>query len=107
MTRWLNKRWRVHAMLAGTLCVGMACGALAAQPAPDSSSASTGMTLVTSAMSLEQAVAKVQGETHGKVLRADTRQYGDAPEYRIKVLTPDGHVRVISVRARPARASED
>lgn len=54
-------------------------------------------------LTLEQAVAEVQKKTHGKVLRASSRQYGDATEYRIKVLTPDGHVRVIPVRSKPAQ----
>lgn len=49
-------------------------------------------------LTLEQAVAKVQMETHGKVLRAGKRRFGNLIEYRIKVLTPDGHVRVVPVR---------
>lgn len=51
-------------------------------------------------VTLDEAVAKVEKQTHGKVLRASSRQYGNATEYRIKVLTPDGHVRVIPVRSR-------
>lgn len=53
-------------------------------------------------MTLEQAVTKVQTKTSGKVLQADTRQSGQITEYRIKVLTPAGHVRVESVRSKPA-----
>ena len=49
-------------------------------------------------LTLEQAVAQVQKHTGGKVLRAGQRQFGDMIEYRIKVLTPDGHVRVVPVR---------
>ncbi|HEX7339682.1 MAG TPA: hypothetical protein VF271_07075 [Rhodanobacteraceae bacterium] len=56
-------------------------------------------------ISLEQAVARVQRETHGKVLRAGQRQFGHMIEYRIKVLTPDGHVRVVSVRTPMAPAA--
>lgn len=58
-----------------------------------------------SGLTLEQAVAKVLKKTHGKVLRASSRQYGNAIEYRIKVLTPDGHVRVIPVRSRQSNTS--
>lgn len=47
------------------------------------------------ALTLEQAVTQVQQDTGGKVLSADPRRVGHHTEYRIKVLTPDGHVRVI------------
>lgn len=50
-------------------------------------------------LTLEQAVARVQNETGGKVLKADSRNTGRVVEYRIKVLTPDGHVRVITLRS--------
>lgn len=50
-------------------------------------------------LTLEQAVARVQNQTGGKVLKADSRNTGRAVEYRIKVLTPDGHVRVITLRS--------
>jgi len=46
-------------------------------------------------LTLEQAVTQVQQDTGGKVLSADPRRVGHHTEYRIKVLTPDGHVRVI------------
>jgi hypothetical protein len=51
-------------------------------------------------LSLEQAVSKVQKDTGGKVLSADTRlvERGRITEYRVKVLTLDGHVRVVPVR---------
>lgn len=57
-------------------------------------------------MTLEQAVAKVEKDTHGKVLRASKRLFGNLIEYRIKVLTPDGHVRVVSVRTSKPPASK-
>lgn len=47
-------------------------------------------------MSLDEAVARVQRETGGRVLAAETR--GDT--HRIKVLMPNGAVRVIHVDAR-------
>jgi len=51
-------------------------------------------------MSLEQAVSKVQRETGGKVLSANSRlvERGRITEYSVKVLTLDGHVRVVPVR---------
>jgi hypothetical protein len=55
-------------------------------------------------LTLEQAVQRVQDRTHGKVLKADSRNTGRAVEYRIKVLTPDGHVRVITMRSDQTNA---
>jgi hypothetical protein len=48
-------------------------------------------------LSLDQAVVRVQQQVGGKVLSAEPRQIGRKVEYRIKVLTPEGHVRVIAV----------
>jgi len=50
-------------------------------------------------MSLQDAVAKVERETHGRVLSAETKHNGRQTVYRIKVLTRDGQVRVIEVPA--------
>jgi uncharacterized membrane protein YkoI len=50
-------------------------------------------------LSLQEAVAKVERETHGKVLSAETKHNGRQTVYRIKVLTHDGQVRVIEVPA--------
>nr|WP_240922605.1 hypothetical protein [Oleiagrimonas sp. C23AA] len=58
-------------------------------------------------MTLEQAVAKVQSDTGGKVLAADTQRRGRTIEYRIKVLTPNGHVRVVPVRTEARWAKND
>ena len=55
-------------------------------------------------MTLEDAVAKVQQDTGGKILSADPRQFGRRTEYRIKVLTPEGHVRTISISSDAPRA---
>ncbi|MDA3912751.1 hypothetical protein [Oleiagrimonas sp.] len=66
--------------------------------APDSSSASSKSRTATP-LTLEQAVARVQNQTGGQVLKADTRQQGRITEYRIKVLTPDGHVRIVTLRS--------
>ena len=56
-------------------------------------------------MTLEQAVSKVQKDTGGKVLSADTRlvERGRFTEYRVKVLTLDGHVRVVPIRTETAK----
>ncbi|MDE2308584.1 MAG: PepSY domain-containing protein [Xanthomonadaceae bacterium] len=50
-------------------------------------------------LTLDQAVLKVRQQTGGTVLSAEPHRIGRRVEYRIKVLTPDGHVRVISVSA--------
>lgn len=104
MVDCLDKRVLMRGLLAAGLCClplvvfGSARPARAQSVAPEQ----TALAHVT----LEQAVAKVQSQTHGKVLRAGTRQYGNMTEYLIKVLTPDGHVRVIPVRSKPVRTSE-
>ncbi|GJM10944.1 MAG: hypothetical protein DHS20C11_32200 [Lysobacteraceae bacterium] len=57
-----------------------------------------------SAMNLQQAVRKVQSETGGKVLSAQTIKDGKREVHKIKVLMPNGRVRVISVQGdRPDR----
>lgn len=82
----------------------LAVAALAGTPARAATAGVSGPVVVSaSSLTLEQAVAKVQEKTHGKVLRASSRQYGNTTEYRIKVLTPDGHVRVIPVRSRQSQ----
>ena len=50
-------------------------------------------------LSAPEAVAKVQQETSGKVLSVQTLMTGKHKFYRIKVLTPDGQVRVVQVAA--------
>jgi hypothetical protein len=58
---------------------------------------------------LDQAVIQVQQKTDGKVLSAEQRHVGRRLEYRVKVLTPEGHVRVVTIEAasvqRPSAAS--
>jgi len=54
-------------------------------------------------LTLEEAVAKVQQDTGGKILSADPRRLGRRTEYRIKVLTPDGHVRIIAISSDAPR----
>lgn len=50
-------------------------------------------------ISVEQAVQRVQQETSGKVLAVQTLTIGTRKIYRIKVLTPDGRMRVMQVPA--------
>ena len=51
------------------------------------------------ALERKEAIAKVQHETQGKVLSAETKQIGRQVIYRIKVLTRDGKVKIIEVPA--------
>jgi hypothetical protein len=61
--------------------------------------------------SLEQAVKQVQHATRGHILAADTVSRGKSNVYRIKVLTPQGQVRVVQMhsnpRARPRQGKPD
>lgn len=50
-------------------------------------------------LSLGNAITRVQQETNGQVLSAESRRWDRHTEYRIKVLTPEGHVRVMTVPA--------
>lgn len=56
------------------------------------------------ALTLEQAISRVQRESGGTILSAERQRRGRKVEYRLKVLTPDGHVRVLAV---PADAAAD
>ena len=71
-------------LVSAVLC----CAVLVAAPAAQAAN-----------LSLQDAVAKVERETHGKVLSAETKHNGRQTVYRIKVLTRDGQVRVIEVPA--------
>ncbi|RDS82849.1 hypothetical protein DWU98_06815 [Dyella monticola] len=55
-------------------------------------------------MSLDEAVTQVQQKVGGKVLSAEPRHIGrNKVEYRIKVLTPEGHVRVFRMPSDATR----
>jgi uncharacterized membrane protein YkoI len=69
------------------MAVLLACALVVAPAAP------------AAAMSLQEAIAKVERDTHGKVLSAETKRTGNRAVYRIKVLTRDGRVQVIEVPA--------
>jgi len=53
-------------------------------------------------LSLGEAVSRAQHETRGQVLSAESRHYDRRTEYRIKVLTPEGHVQVMTIPANGA-----
>jgi hypothetical protein len=72
-----------------SLCVGVA-GAAVAQSVGDK-------------VTLDQAVQQVQQETGGRVLSAEQRAVGRRQEYRIKVLTPQGHVKVVVVSSESGK----
>lgn len=50
-------------------------------------------------LSLDEAVNQAQQETNGQVLSANSVRRDRRTEYRIKVLTPQGHVRVMTIPA--------
>lgn len=75
-------------MKRGLLVALLCCACLIAAPA-----------LRAAAISLQDAIAKVERDTHGKVLSAETKRNGNRAVYRIKVLTRDGRVQVIEVPA--------
>jgi hypothetical protein len=64
-------------------------------------------------VTLEQAVKQVQRQTHGHILATDTVTRGKTNVYRIKVLTPQGQVRVVQMRSNgrtqsdPGRSGSD
>lgn len=51
-------------------------------------------------VSLNEAVQQVQRETGGRVLSADTVSQGGRAVHRIKVLTPSGQVRIVTIDAQ-------
>ena len=51
------------------------------------------------AATLKEAIEQVERETGGKVLSADTIRTRGTVVYRIKVLMPDGRVRVFQIPA--------
>jgi hypothetical protein len=59
------------------------------------------------AISLQDAVERVQRETGGKILTAETVRQGRASVYRIKVLTREGRVQVVTVPAAGSGRAND
>lgn len=52
-------------------------------------------------LSVQQAVEKVRKESDAKVLSVQTVQVGKRKLYRIKLLTRDGQVKVVDIKANP------
>lgn len=50
-------------------------------------------------LTMQEAIAKVQHETGGKVLSAETKTQGTKTIYRIKLLTRGGQVKIVEVPA--------
>lgn len=93
-----------HRMLASALAcalLGCAAAAFAGKPPPPPASPPA------HPATLEQAVKQVQHQTRGHILAADTVSRGKSNVYRIKVLTPQGQVRVMQLHssARPQTSS--
>jgi len=57
------------------------------------------------AETLDEAVARIRRETGGRILRAETVTRDGERVHRIKVLLPDGRVKIFIVRARLRCAS--
>ena len=55
------------------------------------------------AVDLQDAVERVQRQTSGRILSAETVRSGRQKLYRVKVLTPEGRVQVVTVPAAGAR----
>jgi len=62
-----------------------------------------GPALAQRAVDLQDAVERVQRQTAGRILSAETVRSGRQKLYRVKVLTPDGRVQVVTVPAGGAR----
>lgn len=90
----------IRLVLAGAawLCAASASAGKPPPPQPPSSAPPR-------PASLEQAVKQVQHRTGGHILAADTIQHGQAKVYRVKVLTPQGQVRVMQLRSKPGSQS--
>ena len=56
---------------------------------------------------LPEAVARVESETGGKVLQVRAIQRGDREVYRMKVLTPEGRVKIVHDDPKRARNRRD
>lgn len=91
------------AMLAIALLAATAGSVAAARAAPPAH-APAKSAAAPAPISLEGAVEQVQKQTRGRILSADTIPNGRAKLYRIKVLTPDGHVRVLQLDSDQATA---
>lgn len=77
----------------------LACASAAVQARPphDAGNADERNARAHDERELDRAVGQVRRETHGRVLSADVDEANEDRSYRIKVLTPGGRVRTITV----------
>ncbi len=54
-------------------------------------------------LTLEQAVERVQRDTHARVVKAETLRERDETLYRLRLLAPDGRVSTVMVHAASGR----
>lgn len=93
-TRVRHRRWVALAFAVATTMTGF--GTVGAK---DASSKAPTRQISPREISVEQAVQRVQQQTSGKVLSVQVVTMGKHKLYRIKVLTPDGQMRVVQVPA--------
>lgn len=74
-------------------------GLATAVPSPQSGGNHSYRLAAKQGVSLEQAVAQVQRDTGGRILTAETIKRNGRSVHRIKVLLPNGNVRVVHVEA--------
>lgn len=93
--RSMGKQYRIWASALG--CALLVCAAaFASKSSPPAASPPH-------PASLEQAVKQVQHRTGGHILAAETVSRGKSSVYRIKVLTPQGQVRVVQMHSNNVR----
>ena len=80
----MRKAWIVCLLLSCTAAFG------AEEPTPPARDKS----------SLHEAIEQVRRQTGGRILSAETVGHGKNQVYRIKVLTPQGSVRVVQIPTR-------
>lgn len=73
---------------------------ITAAPAPFLGVATQGGQNAQQGETLDQAVRRIRRETGGRILRAETITQDGRRQHRIKVLLPDGRVKIYRVRAR-------
>lgn len=85
---------------AGVACALQVCAVLALAGPPPRSARPPASAPV-HPTNLEQAVKQVQHQTQGHILAADSFARGQSKVYRIKVLTPQGRVKVMQLHSNP------
>ena len=84
------------------LIVFAACLSISVAAADTSASLWSGRVLLTQSESLSQdeAAAKVREDTGGRILDVQAASQGGLTVYVVKVLSPDGRVREVTVRSK-------